>query len=339
MRAYNKSRIVGQLLFVALGITFIYYLFTPSVSHSNAVKPKARKADINSINVYDMNEITASANARENKEEVLILSPIARFYPEYWKNLLKLSYPRNLITLGFILPSTRDGTKIHRDLRAAVQSVQKGPISERFADVKIMIQDTGLSSGQSEKQRHEREVQKERRSKLASARNALLFSALGPKTSWVLWLDSDIIETPPTLIEDMTQFNKDVLVANCFQRKGEKLVPYDYNSWIDSNVAKELASKMSKDDILLEGYIELPTYRTLMAHLHDENGDQKTLMRLDGVGTTALMVKAEVHRDGAVFPTFPFYNLIESEGFAKMATRLNYEVFGLPNYLVFHYNE
>lgn len=50
--------------------------------------------------------------------------------------------------------------------------------------------------------------------------------------------------------------------------------------------------------------------------------------------STALMVKAGVHRDGATFPAFPFYHLLESEGFAKMARRLGYTCWGLPQYLV-----
>jgi mannan polymerase complexes MNN9 subunit len=66
----------------------------------------------------------------------------------------------------------------------------------------------------------------------------------------------------------------------------------------------------------------------------DEQGDPGMLMELDGVGGTALLVKAEVHRDGAMFPPFPFYHLIETEGFAKMAARLNWKAFGLPNYFV-----
>lgn len=57
-------------------------------------------------------------------------------------------------------------------------------------------------------------------------------------------------------------------------------------------------------------------------------------MELDGVGGTALLVKADVHRDGAMFPPFPFYHLIETEGFAKMAQRLNWKSYGLPNYFV-----
>lgn len=66
----------------------------------------------------------------------------------------------------------------------------------------------------------------------------------------------------------------------------------------------------------------------------DPHGDPKRIVDLDGVGGTALLVKADVHRDGAMFPPFPFYHLIETEGFAKMAMRLGWRSSGLPNYYV-----
>lgn len=66
----------------------------------------------------------------------------------------------------------------------------------------------------------------------------------------------------------------------------------------------------------------------------DLNGDPKKEIDLDGVGGTALLVKGDVHRDGAMFPPFPFYHLIETEGFAKMARRLGWKSYGLPNYYV-----
>jgi hypothetical protein len=78
----------------------------------------------------------------------------------------------------------------------------------------------------------------------------------------------------------------------------------------------------------------MPTYRSLMAKMYDKSADPTSKIKLDGVGGATLLVKAEVHRDGAMFPPFAFYNLIETEGFAKMANRLNWESFGLPNYLV-----
>ena len=175
---------------------------------------------------------------------------------------------------------------------------------------------------------------------MAKARNSLLFTLIGPSTSWILWLDADVIETPPTLIQDLASHNKDIIVPNCFQRFDDDgkpgVRPYDYNSWRDSDAAQELAAKMGPDEVLLEGYAEMATYRQLMAMLADTsvNADQRKIMPLDGVGGTALFVRADVHRDGAMFPPFSFYHLIETEGFAKMARRLSYESFGLPNYFV-----
>ena len=176
---------------------------------------------------------------------------------------------------------------------------------------------------------------------MSRARNSLLFTTIGPTTSWILWLDADIIETPPTLIQDMAFHDKPVLVPNCFQRyKNDEdkadTRPYDYNSWQDSQQAADLGAKMAADDILLEGYADMPTYRTLMAMTADksEGRDQKKIIPLDGVGGTALLVKAEVHRDGAMFPPFAFYHLMETEGFAKMARRLGWGCWGLPNYFV-----
>ena len=112
--------------------------------------------------------------------------------------------------------------------------------------------------------------------------------------------------------------------------------PYDFNSWVDSETAQQMGDKMGPDEVLFEGYAEMATYRSLMAHMADkwEGRDARKTMKLDGVGGTALMVKADVHRDGAMFPPFVFYHLLETEGFAKMARRLGYECWGLPNYFV-----
>ena len=93
---------------------------------------------------------------------------------------------------------------------------------------------------------------------------------------------------------------------------------------------------MGPDEILLEGYSEMATYRMLMGKIAEthEGRDEGKIIPLDGVGGTALLVKAEVHRDGAMFPPFAFYHLMETEGFAKMARRLGWGCWGLPNYFV-----
>ncbi|KAL5347089.1 Golgi mannosyltransferase complex subunit [Pseudogymnoascus australis] len=273
--------------------------------------------------------------------------PLARFYQGYWDNLLKLNYPHELITLGFIIPKNREGNAATAALQEQISKTQTlGPESKRFASIIIERQDfpPPLAS-QDEAERHKLENQRIRRAAMSRARNSLLFTTLGPSTSWVLWLDADIIETPPSLIQDLALHDKPIIVPNCFQRyinpDTKKLDerPYDFNSWQDSEQAQQLAKQMGPDDILVEGYSEMPTYRALMAYQFKEGEDISTEMALDGVGGTALLVKADVHRDGAMFPPFAFYHLIETEGFAKMARRLGWLAFGLPNYKIYHYNE
>lgn len=291
---------------------------------------------------YNLNDLTSTSTSIANGERVLILTPLARFYREYWDNLVKLSYPHELISLGFIAPKTKDGNTAVAALEKAISKTQSGPIDDRFASISILRQDFDPPlSSQDEKTRHKLSSQKERRESMSRARNSLVFTTLGPGTSWVLWLDADIVETPASLIQDLTSHNQPVIVPNCYQRYYDSssrkwdIRPYDYNSWVDSDQAQDLAANMEPDDILLEGYEELPTYRTLMAYLPDFKAlDPKRMVALDGVGGTALMVKADVHRDGAMFPAFPFFHLVETEGFAKMARRLGYALFGLPDYFV-----
>lgn len=291
---------------------------------------------------YKMNNLTITNDPIENQENVLILTPLARFYQGYWDNLLTLTYPHSLIALGFIIPKGREGNAATASLQAAIAQTQSGPEDKRFASITILRQDFDPPiMSQDESERHKKENQKKRRAAMSRARNSLLFTTIGPYTSWVLWLDADIVETPATLIQDLASHDKPVIVPNCFQRfKNDKgkwdQRPYDYNSWQDSEVAADLAKKMAPDDIILEGYKDIPTYRQLMAMSADQSPerDTKEIRPLDGVGGTALLVKAEVHRDGAMFPPFPFYHLMETEGFAKMAKRLGWSCWGLPNYFV-----
>jgi len=371
----SNSRTTALALLLGLGV--LYFLYTLSSSSSlnpsqiirqrrynyaaqNPLSPPTsafRKQDPNSpagvrrpppVVHYQLNNLTASAFPANRNEKVLILTPLARFYPQYWQNLLSLSYPHEHISLGYITPKTKEGDQATQALQEAIKVTQSGPEDQRFQSITILRQDFEPPiPTQEEHERHKMENQKARRAAMARARNSLLFTTIGPSISWILWLDSDIVETPPTLIQDMASFDKPIIVPNCMQRftndEGQADIrPYDYNSWRDSDHAQEIAATMAPDDILLEGYAEMPTYRTLMAMLAEKDNpkrDPRTIMQLDGVGGTALLVKAEVHRDGAMFPPFPFYHLVETEGFAKMAKRLGYESWGLINYFIYHYNE
>ncbi|KAF2721960.1 glycosyltransferase family 62 protein [Polychaeton citri CBS 116435] len=370
----RKNNTITYVLAGILGIFFLYFFFGDSASlpnlpqaprqilkskdaASNALSPPSlpfRKQNLEPGEVappppvvhYHLNNVTISSDPIGNRESVLILTPLARFYHEYWDNLEKLDYPHDLISLGFIIPKGREGNLATQQLQEHISTTQAPGNKNRFASITILRDDVELPNLQTESERHALANQKERRAAMSKARNSLLFTTLGPTTSWVLWLDSDIVETPKSLIQDMASHDKPIIVPNCFQRfynkeKGEMDVrPYDFNSWQDSPTAQGLADKMGPDEILLEGYQEMATYRSLMAYMSDAaGGDPRREVQLDGVGGTALLVKADVHRDGAMFPPFAFYHLIETEGFAKMAARLSWQSWGLPNYYVYHYNE
>ncbi|KAI1279926.1 Anp1-domain-containing protein [Xylaria sp. FL0933] len=351
----RKTNYVTLTIGAFLCLFILYFLVqdgsdTSSSNSPNANQPILRKpaaakskliGDRPPVRRFNLNNVTITPDPIENREVVLILTPMARFYQEYWDNLVKLDYPHDLISLGFILPKTKEGNAATAALQAQVTKTQKGPLRDRFRSVVIERQDFDPPIlSQDEGERHKMENQKARRASMSRARNSLLFTTLGAETSWVLWLDADIIETPPSLIQDLAAHDKPLIVPNCYQRYIDPETgkpaerPYDFNSWQDSPTAQEIASKMDPDDIILEGYREMATYRSLMAYMADQSDEKDVEVPLDGVGGTALLVKADVHRDGAMFPPFAFYNLIETEGFAKMAKRLGWAATGLPNYKV-----
>ena len=125
---------------------------------------------------YNLNSLTSTANSVANGERVLILTPLARFYQGYWDNLEKLSYPHELISLGFIAPKTTEGNAAVAALEKAIAKTQSGPIDSRFASISILRQDfePPLTS-QNEKERHKLGAQKERRESMSRARNTSRF--------------------------------------------------------------------------------------------------------------------------------------------------------------------
>lgn len=297
-RSLRRNNAITYVLAGSLCLMFLYFFFgsedltslpksprqllKSKDAASNPLSPPSlpfKKQDPNEIPApppvvhYHMNNVTTTSDPIGNRESVLILTPLARFYQEYWDNLVKLSYPHDLISLGFIIPKGKEGNEATRLLQERIQKTQAPTNKNRFASITIERQDDEPPVAQTESERHAMSHQKERRAAMSRARNNLLFTTLGPTTSWVLWLDSDIVETPPTLIQDLASHDKEIIVPNCFQRYFNKdkdamdIRPYDFNSWQDSPTAQGLADKMGPDDILLEGYAEMATYRTLMAYV------------------------------------------------------------------------
>lgn len=166
--------------------------------------------------------------------------------------------------------------------------------------------------------RYAPEYQTQRRSILAKSRNQLLFRAL-TNQDWVLWIDVDVIEYPNDIIETFLGTKKTILHPNCVRDYGQQ--SFDLNAWVDQG----------------------------KKHLHDLRGPEP-FVPLDAVGGTMLWVKADLHRDGLIFPPFP-YGLhnpkirqnnfwegeIETEGLGIMASDMGETCWGMPNYEIRHH--
>lgn len=168
--------------------------------------------------------------------------------------------------------------------------------------------------------RHEPVYQASRRAVLARARNHLLFRALRDH-DWVLWLDVDVVEYPAAILQQLIALDLDIVHPHCVLEYGGRT--FDLNAWCNNG-------------------------RT---HMEDLRGRGR--VRLDSVGGTMLLIRAERHRDGLVFPPF-FYGgqsrwvrsphpqrgshlgEIETEGLATMAKDMGIECWGLPDLEIRH---
>ena len=257
---------------------------------------------------------------------VLILTPVknaANCLTSYFDGIRSLDYPPQLLSLGLLESDSSDGT--FEQFQSALDGV-----SRRFASARMWKKDFGFQIPHG-RNRWDRSLQKERRSVLAKSRNHLLFRALTDH-DWVLWLDADIIEYPPDLIQRLLATGKDIVQPHCVKVYGGPT--FDRNAWRDHG-------KLCMSDLRAEG----------------------ELVELDAVGGTVLLVRADAHRDGLVFPTFflgrPIARVrrdnrmhsrldflrawrgdcrgeIETEGLGIMAHEMGYRCYGMPHFEVRH---
>ncbi|KAG0202792.1 hypothetical protein BGX33_009473 [Mortierella sp. NVP41] len=276
-------------------------------------------------------------------EHILILTPLkeaASYLDNYFHKLGQIDYPPELISLGFLVSTTTDDSGKDPTLlalQAHIATLRSEQDRDRRYRRTTVIYQRSESSTFTHDQRHGYELQVSRRKTLASCRNTLLSSALIDE-SWVLWLDSDVIDYSPDLLLQLIKYNKDIIAPNCFRSESSwfttKNVPYDRNNWIETKESLANQRVMDKDEILFEGYEkEHPTYRQSMADLAES---ARGLIEIDGVGGTFTLVKATVHRAGINFPTLPVDHEIETEGMARWAKREGFGVFGVPHLIVKH---
>lgn len=248
-------------------------------------------------------------------DRVLILTPIknaADLANIYARNLSRLTYPLDRISLGLLESDSTDGTL--EAFRTALKGLRGlGRVTLWKRDFNYSIP-RGMP-------RWEPSIQSQRRAVLARSRNNLLMRALVDE-DWVLWLDADVVEYPPDIIERLLGYKKEILQPHCVKAPGGPT--YDMNAWRDHG----------------------------KVFMHELRGTE--LVELHSVGGTMLLIRADIHRDGLIFPPF-FYGPthpyardehefienkepgeIETEGLALMAYDMGYRCWGLPDLEIIH---
>jgi hypothetical protein len=244
---------------------------------------------------------------------VLILTPVkdaADCLEGYRERVLGLTYPHASLSLGLLESDSADGT--FQELQRHLPTLRKA-----FRRVGLWKHDFGYRIPPTIP-RWAPSIQAERRTVLAKSRNHLLSHALDDE-DWVLWLDVDVIQYPPDIIERLLATGKDIVQPHCVLDYGGQT--FDLNGWREQG----------------------------RLHLHDLRGEGE-LVELDAVGGTVLLVRADLHRDGLIFPPFPYGSEnprirkgragidgeIETEGLGIMARDMGHRCWGMPHFEVIH---
>ncbi|MCM2580520.1 glycosyltransferase [Streptomyces meridianus] len=250
---------------------------------------------------------------------VLVLTPVkdaTAFLPGYLKNLASLDYPRELVSLGLLEGDSRDGT--WEMLQEALPELRA-----RYRHVTVVRQDFGVVSAGP---RWSTGIQRRRRSVLARARNHLLARALADE-EWVLWLDVDVAAYPPDLVQRLLGAGKDIVVPHCVTEPAGPT--YDLNTF----VVRPGAGALNWSQWMRDGILQPPRG---FGRTYLEDVREQQLIRVDSVGGTALLIRADLHRDGLVFPPVPYRRLIETEGLAALARDMGTACWALPALEVVH---
>lgn len=306
--------------------------------------PNIEQLQLETVRYYDLSDSGGTAKGWEHGERVLMCAPLRdaeSHLPMFFSHLHNFTYPHHLVDLAFLVSDSKDNTL--QLLSQMLTDLQNDPDPKQpYGEISVIEKDFGQKVNQDVESRHGFAAQASRRKLMAQARNWLLSAALRPTHSWVYWRDADVETAPFTILEDLMRHNKDVIVPNVWRPLPDWLggeQPYDLNSWQESETALALADTLDEDAVIVEGYAEYATWRPHLAYLRDPYGDPDMEMEIDGVGGVSILAKAKVFRSGVHFPAFSFEKHAETEGFGKMAKRMQFSVVGLPHYTVWHLYE
>lgn len=257
---------VPAIASIIAGCILLYWLFLAparplsctdggSTSGSSGMNLLTSGRNSNRFQYYNMDSLNATSAGSRANEHVLILTPFkeaAHHIERYFDNINRLTYPHNLISLGFLVSDSKDGTVEKLQQHARWFQAHRQEPWQQFHRISIFQKDFSYDLPNTE-ERHAFNVQVERRKIMAKSRNTLLSAALTEEISWVLWLDGDVVEYPATLLEELIALDKDVIAPNCWWHSYNEEGGYDRNNWQETPESREFQKTLQPEDVLVEG--------------------------------------------------------------------------------------
>jgi len=140
-------------------------------------------------------------------------------------------------------------------------------------------------------------------------------------------LHVDVARWAADIIEQLLAARKEIVVPNCLGLGTEG--PFDMNTF----KLQPGADQLDWRPYIVDGILQPPPG---LGRLYLNDLRFFDAVELDGVGATMLLVRADIHREGLVFPTFSYKLHIETEGLAQMARDMGYRCWGLPKVVIYH---
>ncbi|KAH8065771.1 hypothetical protein JL722_154 [Aureococcus anophagefferens] len=203
-----------------------------------------------------------------------------------------------------------------------VKASKRAILAAGFGSV-LVVPETGRNvDGEIAKHddRHDPAVQRQRRSRLARARNKLAFTALGVPflgvtIAWTLWLDSDLASFPPLIVPRLLEADADVVAPRVVDaNRGGYRKPTSTVLDGDGRAQRDLG----------------------IAHMDALAARAERFAPLDAVGTACLLIRADVFGDVEFPAELTEGHLLESEGFGELAAKRGYRVVGDVRTVVVH---
>ncbi|KAL3667290.1 hypothetical protein V7S43_007522 [Phytophthora oleae] len=234
--------------------------------------------------------------------------------------------PKEKISITLLTSSTQEFTKAKHLF---------GSYIEQYPRLSVIFRNDFTPDGLTRANRHDHSLQGSRRRMLARYRNYALLSTTEPWHQHVVWLDADITVVPSGLLQKMVLSGRDILEPMCVRKMNEKWYNYDSNAWVGQ---RKVRSAGQSADEFVPGPLNARSF-------HNLPDKSKQFVPLDSVGGTMLYVRAEIHRQGVVFPAHysigsewgrEGYDGIETEGLCYSAHFLGFKCWGMPKDAIQH---